>query len=146
MSNSMEKPTCVSLVLCDDVYRDQATQKAILVGTFNNLNATALPCIHPKMVVFFTLTNARGDYKLTLAVEHERTGTEVLAIESRLKLGDPLAMTDFQVVLLNVPFDAEGKYWVTLKVESEIIQQRPFTLTAIDALGAVNKGASHGSN
>lgn len=125
MSKNPEKLSCVSIIICDDVYRDEATKKLIIIGTFNNIRANSTPCKHPRMVVLFTITNGHGEYDLSLSIEFERTGGLVTEFRGPLKLKDPLALYDINVTLTDMQFPEPGKYWVVLKADGEIIQQRP---------------------
>ena len=79
----------------------------------------------PKLCVLFTLTNARGEYDLALAIENEATGESIVEIRGPLDADDPLGIADFHVELIDVGFPAAGKYWITVNIEGEIINQRP---------------------
>ena len=125
MNPNPEKLTCVSMMICDSIYRDEQTKKLILVGTFNAITTRTLPCRHPRMSVIFTLTNGRGKYHLRLSIEHERSGHEVATLQGPLIVDDPLEVTDVNVELLDIEFTEEGKYWVVLSADGDILQQRP---------------------
>lgn len=127
-----EPLTCISVMICDDLYRDESTKKLIVVGAFNTISVPELPAQHPKMCVLFTLTNGRGEYDLSLTIEHERTGREILCIKGPLLIDDPLAIADVDVRLHGIVFPESGKYWVVLRCDEEIIQQRPFFVVEVD--------------
>lgn len=129
MERNPERLTCVSMVICDDIYRDEHTKKLIIVGAFNNISAPSMPCIHRRMHVLLTLTNGQGNYDVSLSVEHEKTGHKIIEIRGPMKIEDPLSIHDTNVELQNVGFQEEGKYWVVLRADEEIIQQRPFTVS-----------------
>jgi len=126
MTANPEKLTCISVVVCDEVYRDERTKKLIAVGLFNNIVAGSVPCKHQRITVLFSLTNGRGDYNLRLAIEHEGTGSKVAEITGPFKAKDPLTIADMHVVLDGTVFPEKGKYWVTVSADGEILQQRPF--------------------
>lgn len=126
MSRNPEKLTCVSIIVCDDVYRDERTKRLIIVGTFSRITTAALPCRHQRMVVLFTLTNGRGRYELSLGIEHEQTGQVIVEVNGPLQQENPLAINEINVTLDNLVFPHEGKYWVVVKADKEIIGQRPF--------------------
>ena len=126
MKPNPEKLTCISVVICDDVYRDEVTKKLLVVGIFNAVNTRKLPCKQPKVHVLFTLTNCRGSHDLALYIEHERTGRKIVEISGPLKADNPLAMHDTNVELRDIVFPEAGKYWVVVQADGEIIQQRPF--------------------
>jgi hypothetical protein len=140
---SAELPQCLSVIICDDIYRDEDTKKLIIVGTFNTIHPHRFPWTHPKMCVLFTLTNGRGEYRMSLSVEHARSGVEIARISGPLKMTQPLAISDFNVVFQNLPFTTDGKYWVSVKVDDTIIMQRPFVVMALPDEKAENTEASH---
>ncbi|GMV98068.1 MAG: hypothetical protein AMXMBFR83_24210 [Phycisphaerae bacterium] len=122
----MEIPECLSIMICDEIIRDERTGKVTLVGVFSSVFVPEVPCQHPRMWAFFSLTNGKGDYDLSLRVEHERAGATVMEIRGPLKLTDPLEIADFYVELRGLPLPEAGKYWIFLTVNGEIIKQRPF--------------------
>src|SRR5688572_17523476 len=128
---SAELPQCLSIIICDDIYRDEETKKLIIVGTFNSISASNFPCAHPKMSVLFTLTNGHGDYNLKLAIEHAETGVDIVEVSGPLQMASPLIISDFNVSLQNLHFPVEGKYWVSLSVNDVIIMQRPFVVAVL---------------
>lgn len=126
MPPSPEQLTCVSILICDDIYRDERTKKLVIVGTFNAVNALSLPCVQPRMRVLLSLTNGRGAYDLSVSVEHEKTGVEILEMKGPLRVDNPLQITDLDIGVVNLRLPEAGKYWVVVKAEGRILQQRPF--------------------
>jgi len=129
MGKNPEQLTCLSIVICDEIYRDEQSKKLIIVGAFNNIWTPIFPCKHRLMSVLFTLTNGRGKYDLSLSIEHENTGESVVEIRGPLTMANPRAILDTNVQLGEVPFQEEGRYWVVLKADGEIVQQRPFLVS-----------------
>jgi hypothetical protein len=126
--SSPEKLTCISIIICDDIYRDEKTKKLVIIGTFNTLNASAFPCKHPHMRVLFTITNGKGDYDLKLSIEHEKSGQRLVELGGPFHVDDPLAIVDVDAEVAELVFEKPGKYWVALSADGEIIQQRPFVV------------------
>lgn len=127
MESKHEPPNCIALILCDQIYRDAATKKMVIIGTFNRILTTKLPAVHPIMTVLFTLTNARGKFNIYLEIEHESSGAHVLRGGGPMEISDPLAIADILLEFRNIKLDAEGKYWVKVVLEDgEILCQRPF--------------------
>ena len=85
------------------------------------------------MTILFTLTNGKGTYDLSLAIEGEETGATIAEMRGPLEIGSPLAISDINVRLNNVRFSEAGKYWVVVKADGEILQQRPFIVRMIDS-------------
>jgi hypothetical protein len=80
------------------------------------------------MTVLLTLTNGRGEYDLSVAIEHASTGEPVAEIRGPLTVQDPLGIFDINMQLNKLQFPTPGKYWVTVKADGQIIQQRPIFL------------------
>lgn len=139
MEPNPEKLTCISIIICDDVYRDETTKKLIIVGTFNSIHARELPCRHPRMTVLFTLTNGRGDYDLSLSVESAEDREPIVEIKGPFHSDDPLGIIDVNVQLVGIGFQLEGKYWIVLRADGEIIGQRPFGVNVANTQGADQK-------
>ncbi len=136
MTRAQDRLTCVSLVVCDDVIRDQRTGKMTLINTFDRISAPVFPCHHPKFAVFFTLTNGNGTYDLSVRVEHEESGADILEITGPLEVRDPLGIGQFHVEVAGMEFPEAGKYWVTLRSDGEILAQMPIVLADMSQLTA----------
>jgi hypothetical protein len=121
-------PKCIFIIVCEHVYRDEATKNLIIVGTFNRIKAKTFPCVHHKMTVLFTLTDRNGQYDMALVVEHAETSKTIAELKGPLTMNDPLAICDFNVVLQGLRFPEDGKYWICLKIDGEIICQRPINV------------------
>jgi hypothetical protein len=126
MSIAKERPTCISVVICDDIYRDEQTKKLIIVGTFNQISAPAVPARHARMCVLITLTGGRGEHEMTVAIEHAETGERSTEVSGPLELENPLLICDLNLTLNGAVFPAYGKYWLDVLVDGELIGQRPF--------------------
>lgn len=133
MSKTPELPECLSVIICDEIYRDEVSKKLILVGVFNVIKAAAFPAKHPRMTVLFTLTNGQGTYDMSLSLEHASTGAAIAEIKGPLKLQNPLEIVDFNVELGGLQFPEPGKYWVIVKIDGAIINQRPFVVVQAEA-------------
>jgi len=132
MEGFAEIPECLSVIICDQVFRDERTHKQIIVGTFNEILAPQFPALHPRMTVLFTLTNGKGEYQLGLAVENARTGVPIAKIEGPLSLNDPLQIADFHVEVVNLNLPEPGKYWVCVIINGQTIKQRPFNVRLVE--------------
>ncbi|QDV89258.1 hypothetical protein RAS2_03230 [Phycisphaerae bacterium RAS2] len=117
--------SCISIIVCNDIYRDEASKNLILVGTFNTIEASAFPCRHHQMSVLATLTNGNGEYKLEIGIEHEQSGVTIMMLTGATNFDTPLAVTDIHVRLEGIVFEKPGKYWVFVKADGELLQQRP---------------------
>jgi len=53
----MARPIVTAIVVCDNVYRDTATQKCVLSGTFTTINGVAFPARHGHAAIYVALTD-----------------------------------------------------------------------------------------
>ncbi|MCG3132641.1 MAG: hypothetical protein FLDDKLPJ_03504 [Phycisphaerae bacterium] len=134
MGANPEKLDCISIIICDDIYRDETTKRLVIVGTFNRINARSLPCRHPRMTVLFTITNGNGSYDLRVAIEHDN-GEQLLELGGPLRVENPLAISDINLLLENVMFTRDGKHWVVVRADGQILTQRPFWVSVANAKG-----------
>jgi hypothetical protein len=121
-----EQLNVISVVLCDDIFRDEQTKKLALIGLFSEVSAPAFPAVHPRLCVLVTVTNGRGRYDLHVALEHERTGAEVFRVGGPFEVDDPLAVVDLDLRVQGLPLPDAGKYWLKVMDGARILQQRPF--------------------
>ncbi len=126
MADNPERLTCISAIICDDVFRDEMTKKLVIVGTFNVLTTGSFPAVHPRMCLLFSLTNGKGEYQLSVSVQHEASGIEVVRVGGPFHMPTPLAVADVDVRFGNLHLPAAGKYWVVIESDGVPINQRPF--------------------
>ncbi len=127
MANNAEKLTCVSIIICDDIYRDERTKKLVIVGTFSTIQPITFPH-HQKLHILMTLTNGNGEYDVALRVVHEESDQAVVEVRGPMKIDTPLRITEINVPMV-VPLTAAGKYWVEVISDGEILAQRPFIVS-----------------
>ncbi len=140
MSESHELPECLSIVICDRIYRDEKTKNLILAGTFNTISLRSIPSLAPPMSVLFTLTQGRGNYDMALKIEHADSNEAILEMRGPLALTDPLQIADFHVDLAGIEFRSAGKYFVSIYIDGAPIKMRPFTVVDL----TTEKGQGHG--
>lgn len=129
MPPSPELPECISIIVCDDIFRDERTKKLVIVGTFNQIHANKFPFAYPgKLCVLLSLTNGRGEFGLDIIVEHAETEKPVLEIKGRMKLDSPLTIADVDTQFRGVTFPVPGKYWIVARANGETIGQRPIVV------------------
>jgi hypothetical protein len=53
----MAKPVITALVICDNVYRDAATQKCVISGTFTSINSLNFPAMQGHLAIYLAITD-----------------------------------------------------------------------------------------
>jgi hypothetical protein len=128
---SPEKLTCLSIIICDDIYRDERTKKLVIVGTFSTISVRQFPSRHQKMRILFTLTNGHGTYNLKLSIRRARDEKALVEIQGQAKLTNPLQIADIDIEINDLVIPEPGKYWVSLEADGEPIAQRPFMVDQV---------------
>jgi len=72
-----QRPSAISLMLCDQVVFEQETQKPYLLGVFNGVMVDAFPGTPQRFDVFAALTDGLGDVTITLVVVHLDSNQEI---------------------------------------------------------------------
>jgi hypothetical protein len=146
MAKNIALIQCVSLVICDDVIRDQVTNKAAIWGSFNEIYTRKLPAVHPRLCVFATLTSGRGTRNVGVAIEKANTGKALIELVGPMQFKSPLDLVDIVVVLQRMPIAEYGKYWVMVKEGGVTIGQRPFFVKKVKPHRAKKKRGNHDSD
>ncbi len=126
-----EKLTCLSILICDDIYRDERTKKLVIVGTFSTINVRQFPSRHHKMRILFTLTNGHGTYDLKLSIRRARDEKALVEISGQAKLMNPLQIADIDIEINDLVIPEPGKYWVSLDADGEPLASRPFIVEEV---------------
>lgn len=125
MSQPKDQPTCISIIACDAVYRDDQTKKLIIAGAFNQIVSSGFPCKHDRMHVLFTLTNCNGTYQLSLSIVQEKTDHKIVEVKGPIQVTNPLLIQDYNIGIQGVVFPEPGKYWIVVEADGVPLQMRP---------------------
>ncbi|MHC4779911.1 MAG: DUF6941 family protein [Planctomycetota bacterium] len=126
-------PSCLAIVLCDYVIEDKATNNKSLIGLFNRVNASAFPCQHPRMVIFISLTDGRGETTLEVFLERAEDRAEVFKAEGKVDFKDPNHVIDIVFDLRGVTFKGAGTHFVGIRtVEGRLLGERKFQVIHVE--------------
>jgi hypothetical protein len=114
----------LALLVCDMVIQDKQSNKRSLIGLFDRLFASNLPCIHPQLSVFVSLTSGRGEYDCEVACRHQTTGEMTFSAKGKVTFKDPLQVVELVFNLQGVRFIHEGEHWLECKVEEVPVMMR----------------------
>jgi len=133
------KPECLAMVLCDDVVEDKRSNNKTLFNTFNQITALKFPAIHPKLVVFLSLTNGHGEVPFDLQFVRDKDDRPLCGLKGTVKFGDPLAVADIVLTMRGLPLPDEGHYCFRLLLAGEPVRERRLFVKLL-------KGGSDGSS
>ena len=124
-------PVVLALVLCDLVWRDPATGKHFIMGTFSNINAKSYPAKHGAMMVFCVLTDGQGVIPIRLSVvalaadkpEEEELATAELDVDFK----DQMTVAEVAFGLAGFVIPRPGEYRVRIEAAGQHVMERKFT-------------------
>ena len=109
-------PLVNALVLADKVYRDGASGKFIIAGTFNEIRAPKFPTRLVGAALYVNLSDFRGEHRLSLQFVALSDGGKRLGESSQvpIKQTDPLAHTELCINLPHLGLEKPGLFAIEL--------------------------------
>jgi hypothetical protein len=101
-----QRPSAVSLMLCDQAVFEQGTQKPYLLGVFTGIAVERFPTPPQRLDAFAALTDGQGDVTMTLSVVHLDTNHESYTETRGLHFPDPLGIMNVRFRIRRLIFDA----------------------------------------
>lgn len=121
-------PVLLSAVVCDQVIIDARTNKASIIGIFENISAPKYPARHPRLAFFFELTNGRGKTELTIKLVDVQNEDKMLwecTVREELKDIRQVVNSTFDIGGITFPHPGEYRFQIyagtTLLGERRII-------------------------
>jgi hypothetical protein len=123
--NAGSEPYALAMVVCDFVWRDPATGKCTILGTFSSIGAPAFPCSHPLMAVFVTVTDGRGKTPVKLRlIDADEENEPLFEGEVEVEWTDPRMIVEMIFVVQGIAFPAPGEYRFQLFSNSVPLMER----------------------
>lgn len=121
-------PKLLAALICDQVIRDRTTLKPSLIGVFSDIHASKFPVVHPRMALFFQLTNGHGKVELTIKLVDVGNNEEEIhkPIKGEVTFQDARQTLEIEIAVLNVSIQHEGEYRVQIFSGSDLLGERKF--------------------
>jgi hypothetical protein len=124
------QPVGLAMVVCDAVWRDPATGKHTLLGTFSALFARQFPLRWPMMAVYCAVTECRGKVPVSIRIIDTNEERDPVAVSpGEIDLDDPLGVVEMVHMLGNLVFPEPGEYRVQLFADETLIVERRLVVT-----------------
>ncbi len=126
-------PVLLSAVVCDAVIIDARTNKASIIGIFENISAPKYPARHPRLAFFFELTNGRGKTKLTIRlvdVQQEDKTLWECTVEQELKDVRQVVNSTFDIS--GIQFPHPGEYRFQIYAGKDLLGERRIICTEVE--------------
>lgn len=118
-------PQVLALVLCDAIWRDPATGKAFLLGTFSVINSTAYPAAHGSMHAYVALSGGHGAAQLVLRiVDVDDEEKPLMEAGGPANFEDPRAVLEIDLEIKGVVFPKPGEYRFQLFAGEDLLLER----------------------
>ena len=121
-----QPPEVLAMILCDQVITDVATNKKSLIGLFDHVETTALPCVVHELHVYLSLTDGHGTLPVAIACVTVDEGEELFRGETEVAFADPLQVVELHFVFPNARFPRAGEYRFQLFADGLILRERKF--------------------
>jgi hypothetical protein len=128
-----DKLQLVYTIFCDDV-RLEVGNKLSLMGVFHQIVVQHFPV---SVMKFAVVTQWRGEgvhLSEVRILSGDRQQPVVIAEPSRFEVA-PGGVANNVSFFFNVVFPAPGHYWVQTLIDSNLFDEQPLTLIAVDAQG-----------
>jgi len=125
-----EPPTCVAVLLCDQIIDDVRSRNKSYIGSFNTIQCNVLPSNHPKVCILVSLTNLIGPHDLTVSITTP-SDTKIFDATTPVESPNPLQVADFIFEIFGMPVTETGTYFVDAKVDGSHVGGRRFEVMLI---------------
>ena len=123
-------PLLLSMVVCDQIIREEGTRKLSLLGLFNKIGSKKFPCVHPKMHIYIALTEYEGNANCELKFS-DNSGKALVRMSGPLDFPNKLAVVEMNFCINNIPLPTAGVYHFDFFVNGELIGHRKFEVQQI---------------
>jgi hypothetical protein len=120
----VQRPSAISLMLCDQVVFERETQKPYLLGVFTGVSADRIPTPPQRFDIFAALTDGLGDVRMTLTVEHLDTNQEIYSQHITVRFSDPFQVVNLRLRIRHLIYPAAGTYLFALTADGEEVAAR----------------------
>jgi hypothetical protein len=121
-------PVLNAMLISDQAIREEHTGKVSLIGIFENIYSTAFPSAHPGCAVYVKVTDAFGDYDLSLDLV--RVDDLQILGQGRVHatVGDRLNPAEWVFNLNGLIFERPGRYEFRLSANGQHVASKTFSV------------------
>jgi hypothetical protein len=124
-------PTCVSVIICNEIIEDKRTNNKTLVSLFNSIVVPKLPATHNRLFIMASFTEGIGTWPISFIVRSP-SNASVLRFDAEASFPDPLLVTDISVEVLGMTLQEAGVYFVDIMTGANLLGNRRFTVVLHD--------------
>jgi hypothetical protein len=139
-----QPPEVLAMVLCDLIITDVETNKKSLIGLFDHVETTALPCVLHELHLYLSLTDGHGVLPVTIACVPADGGEELFRGRAEVTFSSPLQVVELQFVFPQAQFPRPGEYRFQFLVDGQLLRERKFFVSFLPAQGEREEDGGHG--
>ncbi len=125
-------PHVLAMIICDVVIDDRISGKKSLVGLFDAIATTALPCTVNELHVFLVLTDGYGTLKARMRCVRASTDEELFSTVQEVKFPDPLAVLEINLGFCGCDFPEAGEYRFQFFADQTLLCERKFHVSLVE--------------
>lgn len=125
-------PQVLAMIICDMVIDDRISGKKSLIGLFDAIATTDLPCIVNELHVFLALTDGYGTVRLRLRCTRASTDEELFSAVQEVRFPDPLAVVEINMGFCGCEFPEPGEYRFQLYAGDTPLCERKFHVSLVE--------------
>jgi len=122
-------PRHLTMVICDSVIEDKRTREKSLIGIFNNITASSVPCVHPRLNVFVALTEGHGVYGMLMRCLKVGDESEIMKMDGNVTFKDPRQIIEFNCEIVGLKFPDYGEYRFEVLFDGNPVVSRKFKVS-----------------
>jgi hypothetical protein len=124
-------PHVLAMIICDMVIDDRISGKKSLIGLFDAIATTELPCTVNELHVFLVLTDGYGTMTTRLRCVKAATDEELFCTVQEVCFPDPLAVVEMSVGFCGCEFPEAGEYRFQLYANQTLLCERKFHVSQV---------------
>jgi hypothetical protein len=131
LESALGRPSCIAVILCNEIIEDKLTNNKTLVSLFNRVLTAQVPSNHPRMFVMASFAEGAGDWPVAISFRSP-SGAEIMRFEGEVHFEDPLDVADVVVELRGLPLNEFGTHEVNVEIDGSLAATRRFVVLLAD--------------
>ncbi len=111
-----------NIYICESVIMSFSGQPS-LINLVSEISANSFPALHPKITVFSSIMGDIGNYKEEIEIISLIDNTTIAKVEGTANIKDT-GGNNFIGTFINTIFPLEGKYWIKVTVNGDILTNK----------------------
>jgi hypothetical protein len=133
-------PIMLAMVICDTVIDDRISGKKSLIGLFDAIGTTTMPCRVNELHVFVALTEGYGQREIRLRCIASESDEELFGTATVIEFPDPLSVVEINLGFRGCEFPEPGEYRFQLYVDQTMLCERKFRVSKVAGFAGDTNG------